>query len=131
MPYIKKTSRRLPFEGPRKDFSKQRWGNDLKKNPYNNNTWRTKAKRIRTKIRVCIWCNKAIVRIKGIPVDHTIPIEHGGSFEDERNLSPLHVSCHNSKTAQEKSNPVYKWKLNDKGEKIPIRDIDNNLILNK
>lgn len=57
-----------------------------------------------------------------MPVDHIIPIEHGGDELDKRNLNLLCHSHHNSKSGREahSAGPLVEWQLNERGKKIPV-----------
>lgn len=132
MPTIKRTSRRLPFESKRKKYSNSWSAKREDKKKYECSKWRKYSIKFRGKNRLCEWCNQVIIKVTDADCEHIIPVLFGGSWDDPRNHQALHKKpCHKSKTAQEKKGPLYKWTLNDEGDKIPVRDENNKLILIK
>lgn len=57
------------------------------------------------------------------PVDHVIPIDHGGAKYDERNLLTLCPSCHNRKSALEKHYGVLVASQESESGLIPAEDL--------
>lgn len=136
MPSIKRNSRERPFtikyKGKEKEVKETRkgWGNPKNYKFYNSRKWRLVAKNYRSKNPLCVNALTRNIRIPSEVTDHIIPIEHGGAKWDARNFQALCRSEHNIKSLKEKKRPLYKWKLNDSGDKIPERDKYNNLIVN-
>ena len=60
--------------------------------------WQQYSKRYLIDYPICAHCNG-----ESRVVDHIVPINQGGSMWDEKNHAPMCVSCHNRKTAGERS----------------------------
>ncbi len=97
---------------------------------YNSKLWRTLSSAHKDQYPLCYECVKLGQYTGADITDHTIPIIHGGARLDRRNLGALCHKHHNSKSSREKRQPIYKYEVLPSGEKIPVRDANDELILN-
>ena len=89
------------------------------KSPYNNHKWRKHSFKIRTER---IYCEECLINGRYIlskVLDHVIPVEKEGSFDDIRNHRAICEECHNIKRGKESHGYVSKSMRNENGELIP------------
>ena len=98
---------------------------------YSMQWWRKYSVQLRSLNPKCYDCEKEFYDIKNLVIDHVIPVELGGSFEDKRNHVVRCVWCHNKKTSQEKNTPLYLYIPNESGKFIPQLDKEGKLIKRK
>lgn len=83
-------------EAKNKQRLKKRWSSS-EKNIYNNRNWRS----IRAnQLALEPLCNKCLGPAN--VVDHIIPVNSGGAFDEPSNLQSLCAPCHNRKTGNER-----------------------------
>ena len=100
----------------------------IEKHPgYSMSWWKRYSLLSRQQDPVCNNC-KELFNANQLIRDHIIPVTLDGSFEDKRNHQNLCQSCHSKKTKKEKTKPMYQFTTLENGKKIPVLDIDNNLI---
>jgi len=85
---------------------------------YATNSWKRYSHMKRSQNPQCQRCN-VISQPKDLAVDHKIPIEYGGSFWNHANHWVLCAQCHNYKTSQERSKPMYESIRDEYGDLIP------------
>lgn len=106
---------------------------------YNSRRWRNLSRQFRKENVLCHYIlSPKYPKRKLIPagfvkkvsevVDHIIPIAHGGAKYDRSNLQCLTRMANDWKAKQERIKPLYKWTLNDAGDKVPMRDKEGFLI---
>lgn len=67
------------------------------KGEYNTTAWRKLRAFILNEEPMCRECKRKAASV----IDHINPIRLGGEFWDVKNLQPLCVTCHNSKSGKE------------------------------
>ena len=67
------------------------------KGEYNTTKWRKLRLLILQSEPICRECKRKAANV----IDHITPIRLGGEFWEVKNLQPLCVSCHNSKSGKE------------------------------
>lgn len=88
---------------------------------YNSKRWRKVSKIERSKEPLCAACQALDLVVKADVRDHIIPVEHGGSFWDDRNRWSLCHDHHNSKSAREKVQPLFDYE-GEHGDYLPKTD---------
>lgn len=111
-----------------KTLSRDKYNSSSTKKFYNSSRWRKVSKQFRNENPLCQKSLEEGKYVLANVTDHIIPINHGGAKFDLRNLQSLSNSKHNSKSAKEKKLPIYKFTLNEDGDRIPIRSSSGKLI---
>ncbi len=122
-----KSVRSRPWRTPRNRHTLAK-SEQSEPNFYNSPDWKEYSKRYRRRNKWCVMALELGKKIIAEIVDHIIPMRYGGSPWDPRNHQGLSWSNHSKKTRKEDHGPMYRWVLNEKGEKIPYRDTRGRLV---
>ena len=80
--------------------------------------WKRYSHMKRSQNPKCERCGK-IGSPKELAVDHKIPVNYGGSFWNHANHWVLCSQCHNWKTSQERTKPMFESVIDEWGYRIP------------
>lgn len=127
----------LPKKQPRRAYiPKQKRKPSSNQAFYNSTRWRKVRAIYRKSVNYLCEANKYIgidFTEPRMPVDHIIPIEHGGDPFDFRNLNLLSISYHERKSGMEghEKGPLVEAEKNERGYLIPVRKEDIWKLLTK
>ena len=85
---------------------------------YGTAQWKSYSYRLRSQNPKCEMCGK-LAAPRELATDHKIPVAYGGSFWNHANHWVLCAPCHNHKTSQERTRPMYESKRDEYGDLIP------------
>ena len=89
--------------GSHRDYGRARRGFDTEVTFYQSTRWRALRATVLREQPLCRLCHEQGVLQAAKVVDHITPIKQGGARFDRSNLQSLCVSCHNAKTAKERT----------------------------
>lgn len=88
---------------------------------YSSYKWTQTSIKYRTNNPECVECGKPYPTIKGLVLDHIIPIEQDGSIWNEANHQSMCAKpCHARKSQADKKGYKGNYKLLPNGKKIPV-----------
>jgi 5-methylcytosine-specific restriction protein A len=98
MPTINKRAK----QSPQRDNNNHQ-GRNYYHSGYQTKQWRAMRRDILQAQPLCVECGKQGRLTVANVIDHIKPVRLGGEFWDTKNMQPLCVSCHNSKSAKERT----------------------------
>lgn len=120
-----------PWNPRPRGFPEKQEGGEL----YRRNQWTVMSRNFRANNPKCavMSCKELVSTLNGSRrtgvTDHIIPISEGGAELDKQNFQSLCDRHHNKKSRLEQMYTcLYEWELNEKGRKVPRRDMNGSII---